>query len=179
MNALYPPLIALSLGLAAGCASQIPATSGISYVAYEPTIQSGQQWNAIAADIAQRLQTALISPDSTQSVVLHVARSEQGIFNEAFYQLLSTQLLEHGFGVTDDPAAGLTATFDAQFVNHDEFVAPNLVVKPSREIIVNVAVRSGERFVTRISDIYPVSYYDYALYLAQVAPTRRMEVVGP
>ncbi len=177
MRVLYPPLIILSLGLAS-CASQSP--DGIGWVPpSQRTVQSAEQWNGIAADIAQSLQTALVSPESTQWPVLYVESPASSIFNSTFHQLLKTQLMEKGFSISTDPRSGMPVRYNVQLITHNEFVSPNLVVDPSREIIINVSVKSGDRFVTRVSNIYTVSHYDHSLFLTQVAVPRRMEVVGP
>jgi hypothetical protein len=178
MKALYYPLMALSLGLA-GCA-QLESTFSQGFLSSPPeTLRSANQWNQIAADIAKRLQMALLSPDQTQStMVLYVKRPPEGTFNAVFHQMLTTQLLEHGFGITDLPGAGLTVSYTTEVIEFGRFVPPNRLEPPTRQMVVTVAVTSADRYITRITDTYNISEYDVGLYLSQVVAPRRMEVVG-
>jgi len=177
MKVLCTLLIAgFSLGFAA-CA-QIPAIADRPPAVPQEKIWVAQHWEDAAAHVAERLATGLRSVRrGGQPLVLYVD-SPQAVspFEEAFHQFLLTRLLAQGFGITSEPNAGLPLKYDVQLVSHSNARYPSV----DDELIVNVSVMSGDRYLSRLSDIYYIAPYDTAMYLAQSpVVTRRMEVVGP
>jgi len=169
-----PFILAGTLGLGA-CAYQVP-----SVAPREPTtmykLWVAQQWDQAAGDIAQRLVAGLsaVYPRG-QPRILYVERpANPSQFTVTFRQLLITKLMTQGFGVSDNPNEGLPVTVNAELITHNTFTRP-----PYSELVLNVSVMSGNRHLSRVSDIYYVSSYDLDNYLAQVsAPLRTLEVVG-
>lgn len=177
MKALYTStLLTLALGLGA-CTSEYPLVEGYP-LTYQKKFWVVQHWDGIATHVAQRLASALSPVRSTgQPVVLYVEKpSPPTEFNEAFHTLLITHLLAQGFGISEDPGAGLPVKYEVQVVTHN---LPDLP-PPDHEVIVTTSVMTGNRYLTRTSDIYYITEYDIDHYLAQTGPTTRiMEVVGP
>ena len=179
MKALHIFRIIVSLGLV-GCASQ-PATQTypLSFQAPVGTLQAGTQqtyhWDTLAADVARRLRVALEQRNTEEvPLVLYVVRPEfNSPFTWAFHDLLVTQLIGQGFGVTRDPTAGLPLTYNVQTVS-------SRFSRGLDAVVVTTSVSSGDRYLARINDIYYINNFDRELYVAQVPPsTRFMEVVGP
>ncbi len=215
-------LIIFSLWLV-GCASQVPVA--MTYpLTTQKKMQAAHHWDVLAADVAQRLQTSLSSLDNGgQPVVLHIEKPQySSVFGYAFHQLLATQLMAHGFGVSENPAEGLPLRCNLQLITHKNrgFIRPapgiftglaagvgvirNLAESstpeagillgtlaadvgagyitggtPDNEVIVTTSVMSGDRYITRMSDIYYISDNNFRQYIAKVpGPTRFIEVVG-
>ena len=175
----------LLVGLLTACATEVPIPTAYEK-SYQPKMWAAHHWNVLAADVAERLATALTGlapPD--QRLVLHVRQSSAPtVFNTTFHELLSTQLMQQGFGVTRNP---LEADLDVEFnVNYagmaDKPVNSGYTeIEPvDNDLVVNVAVLSGDRYLTRISEIF---YVDQSLGEEfaggpQLPPTRLVEVVG-
>ena len=180
MKALYITLLALSTGLV-GCTTEIPVATSFPRTA-QNQMQAAQHWNFVASDVAKRLQLALISPESKQRIVLYVKpHSSNSTFSKAFHQMLSTQLLQHGFGVTEDASKGYPLSYDIQPVAYKERGTPPAGPGSyaDHEVIVTTAVMSGSRDLARMNDVYYVNDNNYRQYLATSAPsTRVVEVVG-
>lgn len=226
MKALITSAIVASLGLV-GCASQVPVPQTYP-LTYQQKMQAAHHWDVLATDVASRLGGALSSVKGGETVVLHVQPpNELYVFGRAFYNLLTTELIQKGFGVTLDPAeADLEVLYDVQLVTHKDrgFIRPRpgvfttlttgvLVLRelaessvpeaavlagaaaidigsgyitgptPDSEVIITTSVMNGNRFVTRISDLYYVSDNNATQYIAccsEPAPvTRTIGVVGP
>lgn len=168
MKISYVPLVALiGLGLV-GCGVPMPITG------YYPTtpqnlVVSAQQWDILATTTADRLAASLLTPKPPQPVVLYVNRPNvSSEFLTAFNTLLITRLMDRGFVVTESPAAGVPVAAQVQ------------VVVLNDELILTTSVTNGERYVTRLSDIYYIDKTRLSQYIAQVpSATRIMEVVGP
>jgi hypothetical protein len=127
MKILYAPLAILCLGLGA-CMSQVPVATTYP-VTYQQKMQAAQHWDILAADVANRLHETLNGASNPQgrSMTLHVQRPQyDSSFGEAFHNLLITHLLERGFAMSEDPAAGLPVTYNIQVVTHKDrgFIRP-------------------------------------------------------
>lgn len=122
----YVSIVTLSLGLAA-CASQVPVATTYP-ISFQKKMQAAHHWDLLAADVADRLQGALLGlRSSDEPVVLHVRESKCcTTFGRAFHELLTTHLINKGFGVSRDPAKGLTVEYDIQVVAHNDrgFIRP-------------------------------------------------------
>ena len=101
--------------------------------------------------------------------MLYVSRPNvSSEFLTAFNTLLITRLMDRGFVVTESPSAGVPVAAQVQ------------VVVLNDELILTTSVTNGERYVTRLSDIYYIDKTRLSQYVAQVpSATRIMEVVGP
>jgi hypothetical protein len=169
MKISYVPLATLiGFGLLVGCGVPMPLTG------YYPTtpqniVVSAQQWDILATTTADRLAAALLTPRTSQPVVLYVSHPrESSEFLRAFNTLLVTRLLDRGFVVTENPSAGVPVAAQVQ------------VVVLNDEIILTTSVTNGERYVTRLSDVYYIDNTKLGQYIAQVpSATRIIEVVGP
>jgi hypothetical protein len=177
MKALHSTLIvAISLGLAA-CASQPYPGVEESQTSSQRKIIVAQHWDSVAAQVAQRLSSALAaSREGDKPLVLYLQRPRSpSVFEAAFHDLLVTRLLGEGFGVSHDPSVGLPVQYKAQVVTHR--VADAEV--PDSEIIVTTSVMSGDRFLARISDIYYVPSSELDTYIvSRGTPNRLMGVTG-
>lgn len=177
MKALHPTLIvAIVLGLAA-CASQPYPGVEKAQTTSQKKIVVAQHWDGVAAQVAQRLSSALASSrESGKPLVLYLQRpSNPSVFEAAFHDLLVTRLLGEGFGISHDPQVGLPVQYQVQVVTHR---VPDADV-PDSEIIVTTSVMSGDRFLARISDIYYVPSSELDTYVVfRGVPNRLMGVTG-
>jgi hypothetical protein len=181
-KALTVILIVLSLGLI-GCANQVPAPSTYE-ASYQPKMLAAHHWNLLATSVAQRLQAALAGLNGEEKLVMHVRRSPSStVFNDAFHELLETQLMQHGFGVTRNPAnASLAVEYDVKYGGEADFninTGYSEVIASDDDIIVTVSVVNDGRYIARISEIFYVDQSTSREYLAtNRAPSRLIEVVG-
>ena len=163
----------------AGCASQIPLPVGHE-PATQPKVLAAQHWNGLAADIASRLAAAL--PDKN---VLVLQRPGKGTkFYSAFHDMLETQLMEQGFGVTRQPTAAFyRVEYDLKSAGVADLPASSTtaeVVPADGDILFTVSVLKGSRYVTRISEIFYIDETTHGEYFAAAAPPpgRLVNVVG-
>ena len=175
-------LIVLPLGLI-GCANQVPAPS-----TYEPSYQAkilaAHHWNLLATSVAQRLQQALAGLNGEDKLVMYVKHPRNAtVFNNAFHELLETQLMQSGFGVTRNAAnATLAVEYNVRYGGEADFdinTGFSEVEVPDDDIIVTVAVLNDSRYIARISEIFYVDETTSKEYLASnPVPSRLIEVVG-
>ena len=177
-------LVTMALGLT-GCASQIPLPS-IYESSYQPKMLAAHHWNLLAGDVATRLETALADVGSSGTKVLFVDRPSKGtVFNASFHELLETQLMQQGFGVTRSPEnADLIIEYGAQYAGDADInvdTGYTEVDAVDDDIIITVAVLNGNRYVTRISEIFYVDQTSHGEYIAAKPPVRGrlIEVVSP
>jgi hypothetical protein len=169
-------MVAVVLGLAA-CASQPYPGVEKSQTSAQRKIIVAQHWDAVAAQVAQRLSSALAaSTEGSKPTVLYLQRpGKPSVFEAAFHDLLVTRLLGEGFGVSHDPRLGVPVQYRVQVVTHR---VPDAET-PDSEIIVTTSVMSGERFLARISDIYYVPSSELDTYVvSRGTPNRLMGVTG-
>jgi hypothetical protein len=113
-------LLGLPLGVGA-CAPQVPIPE-----AFPPTlqekVQSAHHWDVLAERVAVRLHDALGDRDSKgQPLVLHINKPrEDTVFNRAFHELLTTQLMQQGFGISLEPNVGWPVTYEVQVITHKD-----------------------------------------------------------
>lgn len=176
----------LLIGLLTACASEVPIPTAYEK-SYQPKTWAAHHWNVLAADVAERLAVGLagLTP-SDRTVVLNVRRpSPATVFNNAFHELLETQLIQQGFGITRNP---LEADLGVEFSVSDAGRADKTVnsgyteIEPlDRDVVVNVSVLRGDRYLTRISEIFYVDQSIGNEFLYQpprrLPPTRLVEVV--
>jgi hypothetical protein len=184
MKAVATIFICLSLGLV-GCASQVPVPTRYPS-STQPTLLAAQHWQGLAADMSNRLRIALGSLQTGEGpIVLYVQPSPvPSTFSVVFYDLLVTELMQAGFGISRVPSADALsveysvlpageADFDVQGINSQIYANDS-------DVVFNLAVLSGNRYVTRVSEVFYVLADDLDEYVALgYGPTRIMGVVGP
>lgn len=175
---------ALAVSLLVGCATEVPIPTAYEK-SYQPKIWAAHHWNVLAADVAERLNTALADLEPNRRLVLYVRPAPPTVFNNAFHELLETQLIQQGFGVTRNPVeADLDVDYSVSYAGTaDKEVDSGYteIVKPDNDLVVNVSVLSGDRYLTRISEIFYVDETISGEFVGgpQLPPTRLVEVVGP
>lgn len=179
MSKLLSLTAAAALTSLVGCAAQIPLPVGHE-PATQPKVLAAQHWNGLAADIASRLAAAL--PDKRVVVVSRPARGTT--FYAAFHDMLETQLMEQGFGVTRQPAAAYyRVEYDLKHGGVADLPASTTtaeVVPADDDIVFTVSVLKDSRYVTRISEIFYIDETTHGEYFAAAAPPpgRLINVVG-
>ena len=184
MKALLTFVIIVLLGLV-GCAPQVPVATGYPQTSQQK-MQAVQHWDVLAADVARSLSGALAGVNGEGTTVLYVQPPENlYVFGRAFYNLLITELIQNGFGVSLDPLeADLEVAYDVQVTAESldidaDYTSGSI---PDSEVIITTSVVSGNRFVTRISNFYYINANDEGQYVAccpNIAPSRMIDVVGP
>lgn len=179
MKALSASLVALTIGLA-GCTTEIPVTTSFPRMS-QLQMQGAMHWDAVAADVATRLADAL-NPDRDQRVVLYVEPEVPGsAFSRTFHELLETELLQSGFGITQNRGQGLPLTYKVQLLSYADRGTPPMGrgSYADNEVVITAAITSGDRYITRISDVYYVNDNNTRHYAAVFVPSSRLiEVVG-
>lgn len=183
MKTLKFVLAAATFGLV-GCASQIPLPT-IYESSYQPKMLAAHHWDLLAGDVAGRLQTALADVGGAGKILFVDHPSKSTVFGASFHDLLETQLMQHGFGVTRSPeSADLVVEYNAQYAGDADINVDTGYTEVDAiddDIIINVSVLNGTRYVTRISEIFYVDQANHGEYFAArpPAPTRLIEVVSP
>lgn len=121
------PILCLLL-LTGGCASRIPEPIAYPY-SQQQKMEASHHWQVLAADLADRINNELIITDNINKAVsvketcgndAHpCAANETSSFNEAFHDLLVTNLV--GFGIPTKPQGdedSLTINYKVQTVRH-------------------------------------------------------------
>lgn len=177
-------LVILCLGLGA-CTTPMPVETGYP-LTYQQKMQSAHHWDVMAIDVANWIHDSLIGPmpeqgegqpavaqDNRPIVTLYVQQPRyQSSADEAFYNLLTTHLVERGFIITTNPSAGYPVSYDMQVVTD------RLPETTKYEVILNVSVMNAERYLIRYSNVYYIG--DKSQYIAmQPSASRIIEVVGP
>lgn len=161
-NRLLPLLLVLWLS-AAGCSQKT-------------TMESTQQWNLLANNLASRINDELIRQHYLNATV-YVRHScgkpnacrpgDTYAFDEGFNDLLASQLASFGILVKRTPeGADLMVEYKVQLVYHGDY-----------EVIVTTSVMERERFVMRSSDIFAIDKQDYWQY-RQAVPATEIEVTN-
>ena len=124
MKAVATVLICLSLGLV-GCASQVPVPTRYPSTT-QPKILAAQHWQGLAADMANRLRLALGGLQTGEGpIVLYVEPSPApSTFSVVFHDLLTTELMQAGFGISRVPSRSKAALDQSKNVSR----------KPSRPV---------------------------------------------
>ena len=176
-------LIVLSLGLIS-CANQVPAPSAYE-ASYQPKMLAAQHWNLLAISVAERLQAALSGLNGEEKLVMYVQHSPNAtVFNSAFHEMLETQLMQHGFGVTRSSAgASLRVEYDVKHggpADYDINTGYTSIASSDDDIVVTVSVLNDGRYIARITEIFYVDGRSSREYLAlsPAVPSRLIEVVG-
>ncbi len=182
-TSLFSMLVVLG---AMGC-SPIPFPT-VAEPTPQPQLLAAKHWKDVAVDVSNRMSSALADVRD-QGLVVHIQPPERStMFSNAFAELLRTEMLQRGFGVTANPnEAQLMMTFAVLDGGPAGYYAmgtspadPIGVV--DRDIVLTIAAFSGERFVTRISDVYYIKADTVGEYIARgpvPMPMRNIEVIGP
>ncbi len=179
-------ILVLMIGLVSGCASEIPIPTAYER-SYQPKMWAAHHWNVLAADVAERLAVATGELAPGQPMVLHVRPARPGtVFNTGFHELLETQLIQQGFGVTRNPLeADLEVEVGVTYAgraDHEVDSGYTRVVPQDRDVLVNISVLRGDRYLTRISEIFYIDEtigHEFVYQPPQqLPPTRLIEVVG-
>lgn len=123
-----PVVIWLALALFAGCA-RIPEPVGYQYSA-QPKMQAAYHWVVLASDVANRVNNQLIVNGYARSPVYvkttcgdedtPCAPQQTSTFNEAFRDLLITELVRFGVPVRQkDSENAITLHYKVQLVYHN------------------------------------------------------------
>ncbi|MDR3089587.1 MAG: hypothetical protein LBU39_07210 [Desulfobulbaceae bacterium] len=123
-------LVPLMLFVCAACAQTTAPTDPMNRVS--PKLEAAYHWQVLAGDVARRINDELIRLDMLDTALTvkrtcgddnHVcADNETSSFNEAFHDLLLTELVALGAPVRPDAAADtLEVSYKTQTVRHDAF----------------------------------------------------------
>lgn len=159
---VLPALLLLVL-FGGGCAARIPEPITYPY-SQQQKMEASHHWQVLAADLADRINNELISTDNINQAVsvketcgndAHAcAPNETSAFNEAFHDLLVTNLV--GFGIPTRPKVdeeSLEINYKVQTVRHSSerlrtlqpgvltgLSAAILVLRNAPSELVNIAI---------------------------------------
>lgn len=132
-------LPAICLVLMAGCQTQVPQPQSYKF-SFQRKMQAAHHWHLLAQDVAgqvnqhlrgiesqldqnNKIGEVVIAPRSellNPIPAIHVQKADQTPFDDLFYDLLLTHLVNLGLQVTDDPASPLQMTYKAQVLTHGD-----------------------------------------------------------
>lgn len=165
-------LLAVVLCLTAGC-SAMPQLQGIPFLG-QPKIQTTEQWNVLANNLANRINNELIRQHylSSSVAVRHSCDASNSCrsgeispFDEVFHDLLATQLTSFGVNVLKAPeGAGLMVDYKVQ-----------LLYNGRHEVMLTTSIIDKGKFVMRFTDTFPINNQDYWKY-RQPSPASEIEL---
>lgn len=178
--------VLIIVGFLAGCAPEVPIPTAFQR-SYQPKVWAAQHWNVLAANMAARLKSAVaeLQPQNQPFVVYVQHPRPPTVFSETFYQLLKTQLMQQGFGLTTNrQSADLEADINIDYAGlagKDVTTTYTEITKRDKNIVVSVSLLHGKRYLTRVSDVFYVDHRIADEYLGgpRIPPTRLVKLVGP
>ncbi len=218
-------VIALSVtGCAIGTTSQAPIATTYEYTTQQK-MQAAHHWNVLAKDVASRLKEH-IDKSSAAGRTINVISDNKIPFDNAFEDLLITQMVNNGLDIRDNNHGKLKLKFNTQVINHNDrgFIRPaqnthtklallatgvwaainiahnatsatdsliavgvlgtgmgldatvgNITSISNKEVIINVSLMDGDKYVMRKTGIYYINEPDDTHY---ITPNKRIPVVS-
>lgn len=108
-------LVAASLS---GCASQVPLASTYEYTTQQK-MQAAHHWDVLAADVSSRLAEHMTSASVSHRAISVIPNSTTP-FEQAFEDLLITQLVGKGLDIRANKNEQLKLTFETQVISHSD-----------------------------------------------------------
>lgn len=156
----------------AGCATPIPQ---VFETTYQRDVRSAGHWEVLAREAVVQTASALgqagVSADADLFVAQYDYASE---FDQAFRQFLITELVQSGRSVRQSPEGAVKVDYSTIVIRHDGN-------EPREsELILTVAVSSGNRYLASKTDVYYIQGQNVGLFASgSPAPFAKvMEVVG-
>jgi hypothetical protein len=177
--------LALILCLAAG------GISGHHHVLHagQQKMESASDWNMLANDVANRINTELIRQNYLNTSV-HVRHHcgkagpcgshDSFPFDVAFNELLTTQLVSFGIKTVNAPeGAGLLVDYKVQTVYHppDRSGVGTNQENGCYELIVSISIVDNKQYVMRFSEVYSMNKADFWQY-RQAEPAVEIPLSG-
>ncbi|MBV5318700.1 MAG: hypothetical protein JZU50_12935 [Desulfobulbaceae bacterium] len=133
-------------------------------------MESADQWNVLANDLANRINNELIRQHylNASVYVRHSCGKPNNCrpggtfpFDEGFNDMLTTQLASFGVNITRTPeGAGLIVDYKVQMVYHGSY-----------EVIITTSIMERDKYVMRSSDVYAIDAEDYWQYRSAIPAT--------
>jgi len=139
------------------------------------TVESAEQWNALANDLANRINNELIQQRylNAKVYVRHSCGKPNACrpggtfaFDEGFNDMLTSQLASFGVNIMRTPeGAGIIVDYKVQLVYHGSY-----------EVIVTTSVMEQDKYVMRSSDVFPIDDQEYWQYRPAI-PATEIELI--
>ncbi|GAB1409135.1 hypothetical protein MASR1M90_02890 [Desulfovibrionales bacterium] len=97
--------------------SQVPVSASYP-LSTQQLMQAAHHWDVFAERMAKGMAQAYENFYPDDSVSVYVAPGGSTPFAKAFYQLLTTQLVQHGIPLAAGPEGNIVADFDTMLVHH-------------------------------------------------------------
>lgn len=183
MRSFYVNILVICL--VCGCSSRMPAPVNFQY-SQQKKMQASSHWEMLAADLANRINNELILTDNIYKAVfvketcgdetVACKPYETGSFNEAFRDLLITNLVEYGIPTKSLPDEDAIAVYyKVQVVHHQSDTVRNLqsgLLTSHYEIIITTSMKTDERYLFRASNIYYINDQDFYHYQESMPQTK-------
>ena len=129
---------------AASCSSQAPIAKSYPY-SEQAKMQAAHHWDLLAADVVAQVGKTQLS--ATKAIYVSTPKGEMTAFQEAYQNLLITQLVKGGYHVVNEERGSMKMTYDVQVVQQES----SRFVRPCRgTILIPVAV--GVYIIKNASD---------------------------
>ena len=217
--------VVLSLvGCAIGTTSQVPIASTYEYTTQQK-MQAAHHWDVLAEDVASRLKEH-INKSPVAGRTINVVSGNNSPFQDAFEDLLITQMVNQGLDIRDNNNGRLKLKFKTQVISHSDrgYVRPpddthtklallatgvwaainiannstavkdaliatgivgagvgmdatagNIASISNKEVIINVSLMDGDKYIMRKTGIYYINEPDGSHYMK---PKKRIPVVS-
>ena len=175
----------LALFLVCSCSSRMPEPIAYPY-SQQKKIEASAHWEMLAADLANRINNELILTDNINKAVFVKETCgdennackpyETSSFNEAFRDLLTTNLFEYGIPTRSHPNEDtIEVRYKIQLIHHtsDTVVSLQSGLQTSHyEIIITTSMKTDDRYLFRSSNIYYINDKDFYHYLESLPQTK-------
>jgi len=161
-------------GLITGC-SRNSSSQGFPSFGKKNTVESAEQWNVLANNLANRINNELIQQHYLNATVYvrHSCGKPNACrpggtfaFDEGFNDMLTSQLASFGVNIMRTPeGAGLIVDYKVQ-----------LVYSGNYEVIVTTSVMERDKYVMRSSDVFAIDDQDYWQYRLPI-PATEIELI--
>lgn len=175
----------LVICLVCGCSSGMPKPINYGH-SQQKKMQASSHWEVLAADLANRINNELILSDNIYKAVFVMETCgsetracqpyETSSFNEAFRDLLITNLFTYGIPTRSLPAEDTIAVhYKVQVVHHRSDTVRDLqsgLQTSHYEIIITTSMKTDERYLFRASNIYYIDDQDFYHYQESMPQTK-------
>lgn len=149
-------------------------------------MQASSHWEMLAANLANRINNELILTDNIYKAVfvketcgnetIACKPYETSSFNEAFRDLLITNLFAYGIPIRSQPDEDAIAVhYKVQVVHHNSDTVRNLqsgLLTSHYEIIITTSMKTDDRYFFRASNIYYIDDQDFYHYQESIPQTK-------
>ncbi len=153
----------------------------------QKTMQVSAQWELLAKDLANRINNQLIVTDNLHKAVFVKATCgdenltcqpyETSSFNEAFHDLLVTNIFGYGIPTESQPDEGaIEVRYKVQVVHYNTDRVDSKGTGSNCEVIITASMVTKGQYIFRASNIYYINEKDFYHYQENLQQTKTIKL---